>query len=49
MNVDVRGKNGFVVTEAIHKLQMTDHIFYIFTYSDTNQISIAYLKNDGNY
>jgi len=35
--------------EAITALEMIDHDFYIFKDSDTDQISIAYLRHDGNY
>ena len=35
--------------EAITALEMIDHDFYIFKDSDTNRISIAHLRHDGNY
>lgn len=35
--------------EAIIALEMIDHDFYIFKDADTDQISIAYLRHDGNY
>ena len=35
--------------EAITALEMIDHDFYLFKDSETSQISIAYLRHDGNY
>ena len=40
---------SMIADEAISFLEKIDHDFYIFKDADANQISIAYIRPDGNY
>ena len=36
-------------TEACFQMEMSGHNFYVFCNSETDQVSVVYKRNDGNY
>lgn len=37
------------VNEALLEMEMMGHDFYVFLNSETNQINVCYIRNDGDY